>query len=140
MMFSFVQEPAVKAERERVDTEIRNLENKYKIRFPEVLRKYCLEFDGARIKLQRLEIRGYSCEVSGIVPICGDGLSFEKIVENDRADGFISEDFYPLAADRGGDIYYWDAESEHVYLMLADDIENPFLVSDSVSDFFGLLH
>lgn len=139
-MFSFVQEPAVKAERETVDTEIRKLENKYKIKFPEVLRKYYLGFDGARIKLQRLEIRGYSCEVSGIVPICGDGLSFEKIVENDRTDGFISEDFYPLATDRGGDIYYWDAKSEHVYLMLADDIENPFLASNSVADFFELLH
>ena len=140
MMFSFIQEPAVKAEWEMVDAEIRKLEDKYKVKFPEILRKYYLEFDGARIKLQKLKIRGYSCEVSSIVSICGDGLTFEKIVKNDRADGFIGENFYPLASDRGGDIYYWDAESERVYLMLADDIENPFLISSSVANFFELLH
>ena len=139
MMFDFLADPASKADKLQVEKEIQRITAKYEVTFPQDLYNYALAYDGAKINLCIFKVNGYTCEVSKIVPICGDGLTFEKIVNNDRADGFISERFYPLAADRGGDIYYWDAWSGAIYLVLTDDIENPFKVCNSVREFFELL-
>ncbi|MCI8921836.1 MAG: hypothetical protein HFE88_08220 [Acutalibacter sp.] len=138
MMFPFVKDPSY-VNSQPTDKAIRALESEYHIQFPEILYKYLVAFDGAKINLKNFKVSNYICEVSLIVPICGEGYAFKKIVENDRKDGFIDKSLYPLAMDRGGDLYYWSSKSKQVFLLFADDIENPFIVSDSVENFFNFL-
>lgn len=138
-MFDFLVDSAPKANKFQIEKEIQRITAKYGVTFPQDFYNYASAYDGTKINLCIFKVNGYICEVSKIVPICGDGLTFEKIVNNDRADGFICEHFYPLAANRGGDIYYWDAETGAIYLVLTDDIENPFKVCNSVREFFELL-
>lgn len=136
-MFSFVVQDVAKAEVSI--SSINNLEKKYNISFPNSLKEYYRYYNGCKIKLCNFWVDGYECEVSKITPIGTTGLTFEKIVNNDRIDGLIDPNLYPLASNRGGDQYYWNAQSGAVYLILADDIENPFRVASSVDAFFNIL-
>lgn len=140
MNYTFLKEPVPSVDREKIAAAIQELEGKYHMTFPQTFREYAMACDRAKIKLQQLLVNGYSCEVFQIVPICGEGLTFAGVVENDRQDGFISPHFYPLASDRGGDYYYWDDETGKVYLVRSDDVDTPFEVSASVRDFFALFH
>ena len=118
---------------------IKHLEEKYGIRFPEALRKLYAECETGRIKLCVFDIGGVVCEVCKLTHLKPDILHFEKIADWNRADGFLPDTFYPLAADRGGDTYYWDSASEKVYLSFPDDIEHPLLIANSTSEFIALL-
>ena len=120
-------------------SDIARIEEKYSINFPSILRTFYLDYDGNKINLCKFNVDGYPCEVAKIIPLNANGLTFEKIVDNDRADGFIDKDFYPIASNRGGDFYYWSSKTGKVYLVLADDIDNPFVVSSNVETFFSLL-
>lgn len=115
---------------------IGELEKKYSVVFPEILNEYYFKYDGEKIDLAAITVNGYKCEVAKIVPIISEKMDFEVIADNDRADGFIPEEYYPIARDRGGDYYYWDAKTGEVYLVLVDDFENPFKVADTVEEFF----
>ena len=120
-------------------SDITRIEEKYSIKFPSILKNFYLDYDENKINLCKFNVDGYSCEVAKIIPLNANGLTFEKIVENDRADGFIDKDFYPIASNRGGDFYYWSSKTGKVYLVLADDIDNPFVVSSNVETFFSLM-
>lgn len=137
-MFDFLKD--TKKHEGTTEKDIEAIEAKYSIVFPEIVKSFYLDYDGNKIKLCRLEVEGYSCEVAKIIPINGSGLTFEKIVENDREDGLVSSDLYPIAGDRGGDLYYWSSKTGRVYLVLSEDIENPFEISKTVKDFFELLN
>lgn len=115
------------------------LEAKYSIAFPLVLREFYRRHDGQKIAICKFRVNGYGCEVSDLVSLCVGRMTFERIVDNDREDGFISSELFPLAMDRGGNLYYWQMGTEKVFLLLSDDIENPFLVTDSIQAFFDLL-
>lgn len=115
---------------------IRELEKKFSISFPNELVEFYSMYDGEKFELRKIDVKGYECEVAKIVPIIADKMFFESIVENDRADGFIPNDYYPLARDRGGNIYYWKAATYEVFLVFCDDYENPYKIADSVKDFF----
>ena len=125
---------------EKILLTIAGIEKKYSIVFPDVLKEYYSNFDGCKIKICRFSVNGYPCEISKIIPLISTGLSFDKIADNDRSDGFINTDFYPLASNRGGDYYYWNAKTGEVFLVLSDDIENPIKICDSVSHLFKILN
>ena len=115
--------------------EIEKLEKKYGIEFPQVLKEYYSKYDGEKIHLRTLMVDGYEWEVAKFVPIVSEKMNFESIADGDREDGFISADYYPIARDRGGNYYYWDAKTGNVYLVLVDDYEEPIKVADSVGQF-----
>lgn len=125
---------------EKVLNEIKRLENKYNIEFPDVLKTLYTQSEGGKIKLCVFTINNYTYEVSTIIPILHVGLYFEKIVEFDRMDGFIPSTFYPIAMDRGGNTFYWDCITKNVYLSLTDDIENPVYIIADVHSFLELLN
>lgn len=116
-----------------------HLEKKYQMKFPQPLKDYYLNYDGQKIKLCIIQRGTLECEVAYMVPLSGDGLTFEKIVDNDRQDGFLNTNLYPLASDRGGNLYYWDAVSKAVFLLYGDDIEHPIFISKDIPSFFQLL-
>lgn len=118
---------------------IQRVEHKYHIVFPEALREYYSKYDGMQIDLCMIHKGERKYEVSRIIPLSGEGLTFEKIVDNDREDGLVDADFYPLASNRGGDLYYWCIEDQNVYLLYGDDIEHPIPICQGVSTFFESL-
>lgn len=136
-MYNFLK--SIEQTSDDVSIAIRQLEDKYDVVFPNILKEYYRKYNNCKIKLCRFFIDEYECEVSKILPIKGDGLTFEKIVENDRKDGFIDSNLYPLASNRGGDIYYWNAATENIELIYSDAIETPMKICDSVSEFFHVL-
>ena len=138
MMDEYIKELS-QVDSEKISAAIRAVEAKYSIIFPKAYQQYALQYDGAKLKLKKFSVEGYECEISSIVPLGTDGLTFEKIADSDREDGFISDTLYPITHNRGGDTYYWDNSNGAVYLLLSDDIEYPFKVCESVDAFFDLL-
>ncbi len=138
MIYKFV-EGCEKNHDDSID-KISELEKKYLIKFPEILKEYYKKYDGEKIILTCFKVNGYECEVAKIVPIIAEKMSFEYIVDNDRTDGFLPADYYPIARDRGGNYYYWSSESGKVMLVLTDDYDNPFEAAASIQDFFAKMN
>lgn len=115
------------------------LEAKYGFAFPPVLREFYRLHDGQKIAQCELKVNGYNCVVSELVSLCIGKMTFEWLADNDREDSFVSPDLFPLAMDKWDNTYYWQKSTEKVFLLLADDIENPFLVADSIQTFFDML-
>ena len=118
-----------------VSQELDRLEQKYAVTFPPALRELYLRETAAPFRPFTFFVGGYECGVAKLIPPVADGLSFETIVDGDRADGFLPQSYFPLARDRGGNLYYWDSRTGKVFFVLNDDIEDPFLVFPTVSDF-----
>ncbi len=137
-MYKFVMKNETKKQYD-IKKQIKDLEKAFSIRFPDELSAFYKECEGEKVHLCALDIDGYKCEVAEFVPLTGKGLTFEKIVQNDRTDGFLSASLYPIARDRGGNYYYWDSNTEEVFLLLNDDYDNPFKVANNISDFFSKL-
>ncbi len=138
-MYQFLAERPGAQDEDVLSRHIKYLEGKYRITFPPVLKNYYIHYNGVRIKLCKLTVEHYSFEVARIIPVIAERMSFEHIADRNREDGYISDRLFPLAMDRGGNLYYWSADGGGVLLVLADDIENPFPVAESVQQFFSLL-
>lgn len=120
--------------------EIVEIEERYNIKFPTVLRDYYLKYHGDKIKKSYVNNGKYKYGVSTIVLLKGQRNSyFGKLVEMDRRDQFIDSHFYPFARNEGGDYYYWDDRNEDIYLIYCDDIENPILICNSIQRFFEMM-
>ena len=81
---------------------IKSMEQKYDISFPDVLREYYINYNGFQISLCIFHVNNNEYEISKIIPLDGDTLTFEKIVDNDREDGFICSNYYGLGSKRAG--------------------------------------
>lgn len=102
-MYSFVKS---KSESTHISSrDIMEIESKYNIKFPEVLREYYLKHNGDKIRLCIFKVDDEEFGVAEIVELKYGNCSFEKLVENDREDGFIDEHLYPLACNEGGDYF-----------------------------------
>ena len=138
-MYQFLAERPGTQDESALSGHMAHLEEKYQFVFPAILKDYYLRYNGVRIKLCTLSVDGYSCEVARIIPVMAERMSFALILDRNRKDAYLSSRLFPLAMDRGGNLYYWDADTEGVVLVLADDVEHPFPVAKSVQEFFVLL-
>ncbi len=138
MVFSFVDQKTDHTE--KIPERIALLEKEFNICFPRILKEYYLAYDGCLITPCDIEKNGYHCELNRMVSLCSDSMNFEIVMKNDRDDGFISPTFCPIGMNQGGDFFYWDSITENVYLVLSDDIENPFKLCDSVKDLFQMMN
>lgn len=125
-------------------SDIAELERKYDIRVPTTLKEFYLKYNAAEISLCRFhskDLQDEMFEIHTIYPIkytpYENGVILEKVIWGDRMDGFIPPNLIPFAEDRGGNRYYCDENSEIVYFIPSDDIDNPVLVSENVLDFFN---
>ena len=116
---------------------IAELELRYNISFPDILKEYYIRHDGEMIEYCNINTKNDPEIVSKIVSLCNK--EFESIKEECIVDGFIPDSMYPLASNRGGDYYFWDSEFGAVYLFYGDDIDSPVKKSNSVKDFFEML-
>ena len=115
-MYGFVKE---KSENTHISScEVLEIENKYNINFPTMLKEYYLQHNGDKIRLCIFTVDEEEFGVAKIVELKYGNCSFEKIVKNDREDGIIDE---------------------NVYMIYCDDVENPVWVCDSIKAFFDLM-
>lgn len=134
-MFEFVINKNTK--KKECEEKILELEKKFNIVFPEILKEYYSRYDGEMIHYCNINTEEDPEIVSEIVSI-QDG-EFESLKEELDSDGFIPETMFPIAGTRGGDYYFWDKKSGEVCLLYGDDIDNPTKRANSVSEFFEML-
>ncbi len=136
-MYRFIQEHY--SDRLIKDDEIIRIEKEFNVKFPTILREYYQYFNGAKIKLCQFEIDGYEYEISELVPLKYGYCCLERVKENDLQDGIIEENLFPIANNRGGDYYYWDKNTERIYLIYCDNIEEPIQICGSIQGLFELM-
>ena len=119
---------------------IETVEQKYNITFPYKLKEYYSLYNGVPIKLCTFIINDTEYEVNRILPLISTSLSVDSIAQNDRIDNFISNEWFPFAQDRGGDIYYWNTNNETIALIRCDNIENPIKICNNITDFFHIMN
>lgn len=129
------------------------VQQKYDIVFPYALKSFYLHFNGASIK--EIYVKGRCNEKLGIHNIYPLKYKWKygsnNLLEPDASslgqlewaielsheyDSVKCNNLIPFADDVGGDEYYWQIETEYVYLIRFDDIEHPILVFDSIYSFF----
>lgn len=118
-----------------------SLEEAFNIKIPQGLKKYYLKYGNSRVvKPCEFEVDGFKTDVSEFVSINkNDKASFYEVMDSGLSDGWIPDNFYPIAHDYGGNYYFWDSTNEHVYLIFNDDVENPVEICKSIKDFFKLI-
>ena len=128
------------------ENDIKDIESHFSIQIPKELKKFYLDYNGADIYLCQFTMDDPSVEpfeVHTIYPIkyCAlpYGVTLEKVIEGDRLDGFLLFNLIPFAEDQGGDRYYYDNNTEEVFWIPSDDIDNPEKVCDSVAEFISKL-
>lgn len=121
-------------------SQISEIESKYNIIFPKVLRKYYLTYGNSEIKKCLFEINGFLSDIAEFVSIDNDDkMSLSHILDQGRSDGWIPDDFYPFAYDSGGNYYFWNAKNGEIYLIFNDDVDNPYKICDSMKELFKLI-
>ena len=119
---------------------VKEVENKFNIKIPQVLKKYYLKYGNSRIKTSEFKIDNLLTDVSEIVSIDkNDVSSFFQVMNNGRLDNWIPDNFYPFCHDSGGNYYFWDSRNEHIYLIFDDEVDNPIEICKSMKDFFKLM-
>ena len=136
-MYVFIRQK--RKEYDITEEDLKRIETRFDISFPEKLKSYHLEHNGDLIKICNFMVDGYEYEISEIVQLKYGSCTFEDIVQGDREDKIIPENMLPIANNRGGDYYYWDAISENVFLYYCDDIENPIFICDNIEELFKIL-
>lgn len=154
-MYSFIKEK--RPGFEITPEEIHEIEEKYEIQVPQALAQFYLECNGAEARLCYFEAdededdeyededdndfeynyEDYPYEVRSIVPLRYGRLTFEQIIDNDR--DYMDNNMFPIASNQGGDCYYWDKNSEKIYLYYSDDIEESIFICHTVKRFFEKL-
>ena len=136
-MYNFIKK--IKDDEKVSIDDILEIENRFGFKMPDILKNYYLTYNGATIYRCVFLVDGYEVEVAKMVELKHSFLPFEKIIEMDRQDGFISSNMIPIARNSGGDYYYWDKQSGKVYLFLSDSIDNPIIICETVEELFALL-
>ncbi len=138
--------------------DINQIEEKYQMKFPPILAEFYLQCNGATMtnyllqadmdeddeyeddEYEEFEVyEEFPFGVRDFVALRHGSLSFEHKVDQNRLDGYVDDDMLPIAYDQGGDFYYWDKNSEKVYLYYDDDMEDPIFICHTIQRFFEKL-
>lgn len=136
-MYKFMKETSKKFEKVSED-EIKRVENKYNIRFPEVIRNYYLEYNIEYIRTVYFHAGINGNKEFGVHGI-NEFKNVEKYKDIEIKEGWTHDGFYPFAYDEGGNTYYWSSIDGKVFLLYNDDIENEIFVCNSVKEMFKLM-
>ena len=135
-MFKFIESENDKAN--VTDEYVDSIERSLDIKFPDILRKYYLNHNGAQIKECTFELYDTEFSVHSICDLNYGTMPVEKILEYNSKNEDIPNECYPIAED---DInyYYWNTKDGKVYYYMEDE-EEPILISDSIEEFFEILN
>ena len=146
-MFRFLEKEI--DNREKSAERIADLEQKYGIVFPDILRELYARTNGGRLKECEVPLGGDpddTAEVWCMFKLGDSDYHFESVADHDREEpmnAYIPDDWYPFAYDRGGAKFYWSSKDHKVWFVIPDDpdsLEEPDLVADSIKAFIELLN
>ena len=135
------------------EADILRIERVFDIEIPKLLREYYLRCNGAAVKtlyasgcdhisfgLHAIDALIYRMKYSAdnSVTFVNDGEgSFEKTVRMFKDYDVVRDNhLIPFACDEGGELYYWQKGTSAVYIIFADDFDNPVKAFESIEDFF----
>lgn len=119
---------------------INEIEMKFKIKIPNALKNYYLMYGNSSIKTCQFKVNGFLCDIAAFISIdVNDSMSFYKVVEYGKSDGWLPNNFFPFAYDSGGNFYFWNTINQHIYLAFNDEIDNFYEICESADAFFKLL-
>jgi len=142
-MFKFIE--STELDKNVNNDYIDELERKYNIKFPRILREYYLNYNCSKEKECTFKIDGIDREdtdfiLDTMIPLKYGTICLEKEYEWVLKDEYISNEFIPLAYDMDSDRYYWNSKTGKVYYISQENVENPILLCNSVEDFFDILN
>ena len=140
-MFNFIEKENI--EKNVTIDYIDEVEKKFNIKFPYILRKFYLNHNFADLKecVFRIEgIKDVDFSLDCFIPLEYGTVSFEKEYKYVLEDEYISNEFVPLAVDMDGDNYYWNQKDGMVYYISHENVEYPIIVCKSVDNFFEILN
>lgn len=108
--------------------------------FPKILAKYYLEHNGAEINEISFIKNGIGFVVIELYTIKYGNQPIEEMVAINSTDEGFPAGFIPLGLDEDYDEYCWDKNTGKVYYFCRENDKNPFLIADSVDEFFELLN
>ena len=137
-MFKFILNDSNK---ENVTLEyIRKFEEKWGVRFPDVLVNYYMNHNRSELEEFSFLIPNLEFYVEFIIPLRYGNICVEKILSFNEGNEYISKTFIPLAEDIDGEDFYWDSSSGKVFYLSMENIENPIPICDTVEQFFEILN
>ena len=120
--------------------QIKFIESKYNIKFPQSLFNYYLNYPESKIENVQFKLNGFLLDVAELISIKNDDkFSLNYVYNTGKNDGWIPDNFYPFAHDSGGNFYFWNSQNDKVFIIFNDDVDHPYVVCDSVDNFFKLL-
>lgn len=121
---------------------IDEIENKFNIKFPNILKEYYLNYNCAEEKECTFKVRGIDEDfvLDFIIPLKYGNCNLEKEYEWVLKNDYISNKYIPLAYDIDSNMYYWDSKNGKVYYISNENVENPILICNSVDEFFDILN
>ena len=136
-MYKFIKER--QQQNAVTEKDIKEVEEKFKIMFPQKLKDFYLKYSGATLELREIRVNNEKYFIEGMYYIKDSTVALEEIMQWDRNDGYISDKMVPLAYDQSRERYYWNTEDEKVYFIDGMDLENPIYICENISEFFKLL-
>lgn len=128
------------------EAEIKAFESEYGFTFPVLLKEFYIKYGGAELK--ELEFSMY--DNIGFYPILimpirnedvEDSCVKESLEINKVLPGWTHDKFIPFAEDlEGGTAYYWELDTERVYCVCNDNVENPIPICKNIKEFFDILN
>lgn len=136
-MYKFVKEKNNEAVLGENDIDL--IEEKLNVKFPKILRDFYLQYNGAYIKECNFEMYDMEFIVLDLYALSYGTMSVEKVMDYDKENESIPNEYYPLAQD-DVNTYYWDRNNGKVYYYMIDNAEHPIEICDSVEKFFEILN
>ena len=137
-MYSFIESNDAKCQLNIDD--ILEIENKFNIKFPNILKEYYIKYNGSQIKECYFSINGNDYNVNEIISLKYGKYSFEKEYEQVIENRYISNIYIPFAKDISNQSYYFNLKDNKIYYISIDDIINPIFICDSIDEFFEILN
>ena len=120
--------------------DIIEIENKFSIKFPDILKEYYLKYNGCQIKECSFSINEKEYDVNEIISVKYGKYSFENEYKNVIENKYISNIYIPFAKDISNQSYYFNLKDNKIYYISIDDITNPIFICDSIDEFFEILN
>lgn len=119
---------------------IEEVEKRYGLKFPEILREYYLRHNGSEMQEIRFEKFGIEFCVIFLYDLKYGKMPLEKVMGYNARNDEIPSTFIPLAQDEDTDDFYWDSSTGKVYFLSLSNVEHPKEICESVDEFINLLN
>ncbi len=122
------------------DKKLDDFEEQYQLHFPESLRNYYLDYNGARIADISFTMDDRVFYVYRITPLLGEKDSVQHALERAARYHDMPEHLVRIADDMGNGLYYWDTRNEHVYFRRVDNMSSYTFICKGLDHFFEILN